>query len=67
MKYITETNEITEHQDCIDGYKWKRLVGEILEHLRDDRKYQGQKVINIELLEKFIYDNMRDYNITRDE
>jgi hypothetical protein len=67
MDYTISTNEISEHQDCIDGYKWRSVVCDILEHLRQERKYEGKEVTNIENLEEFIYDNMDSYHLTKDE
>jgi len=45
-----------DHQTAIDGWKWKSLVREILDNLRQDLKYNSDNLSNEQLQ---ILENMK--------
>ena len=50
--------EDQEHQDAVDGTLWRIVVVELLDHLREKRKYENKKSMNIDDLREFILEEM---------
>ena len=69
MKATLEFNlpeETTEHQIAVDGPKWRGVVSDALEELRNDRKYnqlpQAEYAYNEKISER-IWQLMKDQNL----
>ena len=69
MKATLEFNlpeETTEHQIAVDGPKWRGVVSDALEELRNDRKYnqlpQPEYAYNEKISER-IWQLMKDQNL----
>lgn len=63
--------ESAEHQTAIDGLKWRTVVDDILQNLRQDLKYNvenltadQQKVL--ENMRGFIYQRLTEENLSLD-
>lgn len=50
--------ESAEHQTAIDGWKWRTIVDDILQNLRQDLKYN---VDNLTPDQQKVLENMREY------
>lgn len=63
--------ELAEHQMAIDGWKWKTIIDDILQNLRQDLKYNlenltpdQQKVL--ENMRGYIYQRLTEENLSLD-
>lgn len=66
----SNTSEITLNYDSLDdayrhihGDSFSYTIQEILNHLRQKRKYEDQESVNIEDLERFIYDELNSRGV----
>jgi hypothetical protein len=50
--------ESAEHQMALDGWKWKSIVSAILDNLRQDLKYNSEKLTADQ---QKVLENMRGY------
>ncbi len=60
--------ESAEHQMALDGWKWKTVVEEILNNIRQDLKYNPEKLTAdqqkiLENLREFIHQRLEDENL----
>lgn len=59
----------TDHQTAIDGWKWKSLVREILDNLRQDLKYNSdnlspEQLRILENMKTMIHSRMTEENLS---
>lgn len=58
-----------DHQTAIDGWKWKSLVREILDNLRQDLKYNSDNLLPeqlriLENMKNMIHSRMTEENLS---
>ena len=63
--------EDAELSQAVNGWKWRMIISEILENIRQDVKYshvmpEEQKTV-LENMKKFIYGRMSEENLSLDE
>ena len=67
MPAVTITFELPEESDdyaiCANAGKFYAITQEVLSHLKEQRKYQYKKTINIEELEEFIYSRIQEADV----
>lgn len=60
--------EYAEHQIALDGWKWKSVVEGVLNNIREDLKYNVEKLTAdqqkiLEKIRKFIHQCLEDENL----
>ena len=70
MKAILEFNlpdDQQEHQDALNGYKWRLVVQDIADHLRSSLKHGSHTVEELDVLEsiaKRVHETISDYELS---
>jgi hypothetical protein len=59
--------DASEHQTALDGWKWRMILNDILENLRQDLKYNNnlnsETAKTLESLRGFIFQRMTEENL----
>jgi hypothetical protein len=70
MKAILEfelPQDASEHQTAIDGWKWRMILNDVLENLRQDLKYNNnlnsETAKALENMRGFIFQRMTEENL----
>lgn len=63
--------ETSEHQTAIDAYKWRMIVDDVLQNIRQDLKYNVDKLSpeeqkTLENMRAFIYRRLNEENLSLD-
>lgn len=63
--------ESVDHQTAIDGWKWRTIVDDILQNLRQDLKYNVENLTDdqqkvLENMRGFIYQRLTEENLSLD-
>ena len=64
MLEFTLPEEQVDHQLALDGWKWRTIVNDVDNHLRNLSKYQNLVDIPIDRVRKLISDTLEEHGLS---